>query len=245
MKKLNITKEAFEKSNYFKNKYGKLEYVSESGKLFKTNKGKILKFNESVEYDYPLVEDWIKRARTAVVDARVGLMNKRSKEILLDDAIECLDLLESAFNDSKNNLQGTKFHIDNFPGEQPTPDEQAVPQLNEGTESNPRFKCMEALDIDDIYENRAWYEITLENEDGDVRTKQIDVTEQDYWGNINTNNGTCYFPSGNEFDGIGWGNDEDGYEKIVHVTDMNTGRKVPIVKWANFIDSLTELFSDM
>ena len=44
MKKLNITKEAFEKSNYFKNKYGKLEYVSESGKLFKTNKGKILMF---------------------------------------------------------------------------------------------------------------------------------------------------------------------------------------------------------
>ncbi len=47
MKKLNITKERFEKSNYFKRKYGKLEYVSESGKLFKTNKGKILKFKES------------------------------------------------------------------------------------------------------------------------------------------------------------------------------------------------------
>ena len=47
MKKLNITKEAFEKSNYFKNKYGRLEYVSESGKLFKTNKGRILKFKES------------------------------------------------------------------------------------------------------------------------------------------------------------------------------------------------------
>ena len=143
MKKLNMTKEAFEKSKYFTNKYGRLEYVSESGKLFKTNKGKILKFNESVEYDYSLVEDWIKRARTAVVDARVGLMDKRSKEILLDDAIECLDLLESAFNDSKNNLQGTKFHIDDFPGEQPTPVKQEAPQLNEGTESNPRFKCME------------------------------------------------------------------------------------------------------
>ena len=47
MKKLNITKEQFEKSKYFKNKYGKLEYVSESGKVFKTNKGKILKFKES------------------------------------------------------------------------------------------------------------------------------------------------------------------------------------------------------
>ena len=49
MKKLNITKEAFEKSNYFKNKYGKLEYVSESGKVFKTNKGKILMFKEGTE----------------------------------------------------------------------------------------------------------------------------------------------------------------------------------------------------
>ena len=50
MKKLNITKEQFEKSRYFKNKYGKLEYVSESGKVFKTNKGKVLKFKESTGY---------------------------------------------------------------------------------------------------------------------------------------------------------------------------------------------------
>ena len=34
-KKLNITKEVFNKSKYFQNKYGKLEYVSESGKIFK------------------------------------------------------------------------------------------------------------------------------------------------------------------------------------------------------------------
>ena len=47
MKKLNITKEQFNHSNYFQRKYGKLEYVSESGKLFKTSKGKVLKFNES------------------------------------------------------------------------------------------------------------------------------------------------------------------------------------------------------
>ena len=46
MKKLNITKEQFEKSKYFKDKYGKLEYVSESGKVFKTNKGRILMFKE-------------------------------------------------------------------------------------------------------------------------------------------------------------------------------------------------------
>jgi hypothetical protein len=48
MKKLNVTKERFEKSRYFTKKYGKLAYVSESGKLFKTNKGKVLMFKESV-----------------------------------------------------------------------------------------------------------------------------------------------------------------------------------------------------
>ena len=51
MKKLNITKEAFEKSQYFKNKYGELEYVSESGNVFKTDKGKVLMFKESYDSD--------------------------------------------------------------------------------------------------------------------------------------------------------------------------------------------------
>ena len=47
MKRLNITKEQYNKSRYFKNKYGKLEYVSESGNVFKTSKGKVLMFKES------------------------------------------------------------------------------------------------------------------------------------------------------------------------------------------------------
>ena len=54
MKKLNITKERFEKSNYFQGKYGKLEYVSESGKLFKTNKGQVLMFKEYVDSGAPI-----------------------------------------------------------------------------------------------------------------------------------------------------------------------------------------------
>lgn len=65
MKKLNITKEQFNRSKYFQRKYGKLKYVSESGKLFKTNKGKVLKFvNESHEIakEESLKEfyDWLK-----------------------------------------------------------------------------------------------------------------------------------------------------------------------------------------
>ena len=53
MKKLNIPKEAFEKSRYFTKKYGRLEYVSESGNLFKTSKGKVLMFNEDSLDDIP------------------------------------------------------------------------------------------------------------------------------------------------------------------------------------------------
>ena len=52
MKKLNITKEQFNRSRYFQRKYGRLEYVSESGKVFKTSKGKVLKFTESYEDEY-------------------------------------------------------------------------------------------------------------------------------------------------------------------------------------------------
>ena len=47
MKKLNITKEQFNRSRYFQRKYGELEYVSESGRLFKTDKGKVLMFKEN------------------------------------------------------------------------------------------------------------------------------------------------------------------------------------------------------
>ena len=60
MKKLNITKDKFTESKYFTTKYGKLEYVSESGNIYKTSKGKILKFmKESVfgGYDADELED--------------------------------------------------------------------------------------------------------------------------------------------------------------------------------------------
>ena len=42
MKKLNITKKQYDESKYFNKKYGALKFVSESGKLFKTDKGVVL-----------------------------------------------------------------------------------------------------------------------------------------------------------------------------------------------------------
>ena len=60
-KKLNITKEQFNRSRYFQRKYGKLEYVSESGDLYKTNKGKVLMFNESLQKDEHLYSVIVKK----------------------------------------------------------------------------------------------------------------------------------------------------------------------------------------
>ena len=69
MKRLNITKEQFNRSNFLQKKYGKLKYVSESGKLFKTSKGNVLKFNEAgphrvaddEDLDIPVteMEEWL------------------------------------------------------------------------------------------------------------------------------------------------------------------------------------------
>ena len=48
-RKLNITKKQYNESRYFQKKYGTLKYVSESGNIYKTSKGRILKFmKESV-----------------------------------------------------------------------------------------------------------------------------------------------------------------------------------------------------
>ena len=97
MKKLNITKEAFEKSRYFTNKYGELEYVSESGKLFKTNKGKLLKFKESVGDDqywndyYKEIGDYLKEldndlymACTMIDEYRGKYASKGKRELNYD-----------------------------------------------------------------------------------------------------------------------------------------------------------------
>ena len=47
MKKLNITRKQFGESKYFTRKYGKITQVSESGNLYKTSKGRIIKFTEA------------------------------------------------------------------------------------------------------------------------------------------------------------------------------------------------------
>ena len=94
MKKLNITKEQFEKSRYFKDKYGTLEYVSESGKAFKTSKGKVLMFKESetsqwIEVDITWGSENDSLPDTVFVKTTLGKMPSRIElECELEEAYE-------------------------------------------------------------------------------------------------------------------------------------------------------------
>jgi len=112
MKKLSITKEAFEKSNELKQKYGKLKYVSESGRYFKTDKGKILKFvKEAREYiddnsiDTDSVEEFILFDDPTIFQQIAKLQTKKGEEIqdeVKSGEVNANDVALAAANASKS-----------------------------------------------------------------------------------------------------------------------------------------------
>ena len=93
MKKLNITKERFEKSRYFNRKYGKLEYVSESGDIYKTDKGNVLKFKESVGTD---------KGSSVGITCKIALKGNSPEEVL-QNLHEKLLSLDAAITDGNEN----------------------------------------------------------------------------------------------------------------------------------------------
>lgn len=100
MKKLNITKEQFNRSRYFKHKYGKLEYVSESGKLFKTSKGKLLKFKESSKkFGKKFNEGLTKHTDTIYIASYVCMddFDDAQESKLFDDKDEAIEWLFDKF----------------------------------------------------------------------------------------------------------------------------------------------------
>lgn len=116
--------------------------------------------------------------------------------------------------------------------------------MNEGTETNPRFKCME----DGLEDESTEFLLELVDEEGNYDEIMVDLTDESDWGNINTADGSCYFPSGEEFDGIGWGNDEDGYLRICAVWKnryQDNEEEISIREFAEIVDSLVGLYSDM
>ena len=112
MKKLNITKERFEKSRYFNKKYGKLEYVSESGKLFKTNKGQVLKFQDE---DFEINEsgvlvDYKGKGGDVVIPEGVTIIGEFSFEdanltnVTIPKSVTSIEENAFAYNENLTNL---------------------------------------------------------------------------------------------------------------------------------------------
>ena len=86
MKKLNITKKQYDESKYFNNKYGKLKYVSESGSVYKTDKGVVISLESSnkpdtVKEDIDEVEDIADKEET---------INKEEVAAALADVVDTI-----------------------------------------------------------------------------------------------------------------------------------------------------------
>lgn len=62
-------------------------------------------------YSYDIVSGWIDSARSYVCDVENGMNSKKTNKALLRQTLQLLDLLESAFNDSKNVLNSPEFRI--------------------------------------------------------------------------------------------------------------------------------------
>lgn len=111
MKKLPITKKQFTESKYFQKKYGKLEYVSESGKLFKTDKGKVLMFKESSGTAYnedgeSLYEKTVREHADALYDAirelravDEELMKKTGKPLIEEEEFRNIHSCEDLYRE--------------------------------------------------------------------------------------------------------------------------------------------------
>ncbi|MBP5785158.1 MAG: hypothetical protein J6W16_06210, partial [Methanobrevibacter sp.] len=62
-------------------------------------------------YSYEQVESWVNSARSYICDVANGMNSKETKKALLHKTLQLLDLLKSAFNDSKNVLNSPEFRI--------------------------------------------------------------------------------------------------------------------------------------
>ena len=107
MKKLNITKEQYANSEYAK-KYGNLKFVSESsrGNLYKTDKGRILKFvAEAREYindssiDIDTVEEFIIFDDPEILNKIANVQKQEEKKVqeeIKDDDVTKKDVVQAA-----------------------------------------------------------------------------------------------------------------------------------------------------
>lgn len=88
MKKLEITKEQFNRSKYLQKKYGTLKFVSESGNYYKTDKGQVLElYGEAREYvddnsiDLDSVEEFIIFDDPEIFDKIANTQERKCEEV--------------------------------------------------------------------------------------------------------------------------------------------------------------------
>lgn len=114
MKTLKITKKQYDESKYFTKKYGKLKFVSENGKVYKTDKGKLIQFSEKSDFDG--IENSWGRIRE-VVESTSATVEEAAEKMKVFESITT-DLLESrvaakkATSAAKKAENETKF-VDN------------------------------------------------------------------------------------------------------------------------------------
>lgn len=62
-------------------------------------------------YSYDHVESWVNSIRSYICDISNGMMSKETKRVILNEALEVIDLLRAAFKDSKETLGSPEFRI--------------------------------------------------------------------------------------------------------------------------------------
>ena len=101
MKKLNITKKQYDESKYFNKKYGSLKFVSESGKLYKTDKGVVIALegtNDAVKKES--IED--------IIDAREDDSDEETikKEKVVSALKDVVDVIKGIAKDADIEVPG-------------------------------------------------------------------------------------------------------------------------------------------
>ena len=135
MKKLNITKKQYDESKYFNNKYGKLKYVSESGNVYKTDKGVVISLESSnkpdtVKEDIDEVED--------VADKEEETINKEEVAAALADVV---DTIKAIADDNEIEVPGLAEDAEDSDDADDEEFEDDFEKLDEGECKDGKCKC--------------------------------------------------------------------------------------------------------
>ena len=105
MKKLNITKKQYDESKYFNQKYGAIKFVSESGKLYKTDKGVVIAL-ESANEDADKDAEEPKDNEVDIGDNDVEVDGAEVKDVMKDVLVGVIDTVKDIAADKGIELPG-------------------------------------------------------------------------------------------------------------------------------------------